>query len=63
MIAGGMTQLEPKSSREDEAAQLEPKPHSWASGYHQIGTQLEPKSRNLVVGTQLEPKSHVILLG
>ncbi len=58
-----MTQLAPKSSREDEAAQLAPKPHSRASGYHQVGTQLAPKSRNLVVGTQLAPKSHVILLG
>ena len=57
-----MTQLEPKSSPADEAAQLEPKPHSWASEYHQVGTQLEPKSQNLAVGTQLEPKSHEVLL-
>ena len=50
--AGEMIQMVPKSPREAEAVQLAPKPHPRASGHHQVGIQLAPKSQYLMVGIQ-----------
>ncbi len=56
-----MTQMTPKSPREDWRAQMTPKPRSRASIHHQVGPQMTPKVHYLMVGgTQLTPKSHVL---